>query len=479
MSTLKKEAQKQNDTNQDVVSIVYVDDDVLPGKIVKKYLEALDCCVRLFTDPKKCLNALKEEPADIVITDLEMPQINGLEVLKSIKDKYPSTEVIIATGAADKGVAIKALKLGAYDFFEKPVNKDELLASITRTIRYQALLKDHERLSQQLSFISEREAIRWGLKAFIGKSQSITKVADDIRMLQETDRTSVLVMGESGTGKELVARAIHTGGRRCTNPFIPINCSAIPDNLAESILFGHVRGSFTGATADKKGAFEVAEGGTIFLDEIGDMSPAIQVKLLRVLEDGVVTPVGSAKGRKIDARVIAATNVDLDTRIQAGAFRMDLYYRLATFTVNLPALRDRKGDIGLLVDYFVESLSSEMGKPKPTVSKAAMTVLESNSFPGNVRELRNVIEQALIRSRGAELMPAHISLRTDVLPALSQQKADNSQIEPPPDNLPLDLASVEQIAIKRAMQKVNGNVSEAARLLGISRNKLYRILPTI
>jgi transcriptional regulator with PAS, ATPase and Fis domain len=303
------------------------------------------------------------------------------------------------------------------------------------------------------------------------------KVISDIELLQKNDRASVLVLGESGTGKELVARAIHSGGARVSGAFVPINCSAIPDNLAESQLFGHVKGAFTGASSDKKGAFELAHKGTLFLDEIGDMLPTIQAKLLRVLEDGMVEPVGATKRREVDVRTIAATNADLREKIEAGAFRRDLFHRLAAFTVTLPPLRDRREDIPPLVRHFVTTLSSEMGVKEHEVGGDFMETFESYTFPGNVRELRNMVEQALIRAAGKPLERRHVTLS-----GLGSAEASSGGHEihsPGPTEMPLDLKEVEKITIRRAMTAADGNVSEAAKLLGIGRTKLYRALPSI
>jgi DNA-binding NtrC family response regulator len=462
------------------ISIVYVDDNQQSLTVVAMFLRSLKPELRLFTDPIECLKSLKTTPADIVITDFEMPEMTGLDVLQRVKKLSPKTEVIIATGAADKDVAINALKLGAYDFFEKPVDREDLLASIKRTIQYHTACKERDTYEEQLSDMSEKEALKWGLKAFVGKSDSLKQVLADIKALQKNDRTSVLVTGESGTGKELVARAIHSGSNRSSRPFVSVNCSAIPDNLAESILFGHTKGSFTGATADKKGSFELANGGTLFLDEIGDMLPSIQAKLLRVLEDKVVEAVGSTKGKSVDVRIIAATNADLDNKVAEKAFRADLFHRLASFRISLPPLKNRKGDIPLLAQHFTNSLSAEMGLPDQTLSPDALKALEAYDYPGNVRELKNAIEQALIRATDGIICPEQIrfscTTRNTPSPASSTNAAHTATAETDTTELPLNLEGLEKVAIKQAMTQAEGNVSEAARLLGIGRTKLYKEL---
>jgi len=302
---------------------------------------------------------------------------------------------------------------------------------------------------------------------------------EDIRKLHHTGTMSVLITGESGTGKELIARAIHYGGPRAKGPFIPVNCSAIPPDLAESTLFGHVRGAFTGANTDRKGYFELANGGTLFLDEIGDMPLELQAKLLRVLEDGCVIPVGGMYEKHVDVRILAATNVDIQTKIRENAFREDLYYRLAVFTVIVPPLRDRKEDIPLLAHHFLKVFAAEMGMEMPPLSQDGFAVLESYHFPGNVRELKNIIERALIESGGARIQPQHLRfIHTSAVSLTSAGTEVTTSATPGKEaatlNLPLNLQQAEAFLIKRALRQTEGNMSETARLLGINRTKLYR-----
>lgn len=464
------------------ISVVYVDDDPMAGRLISRYLRDIGCRFRDFTDPALCLSELRTSPADILITDLRMPVMDGLAVLKTVKDICPSTEVIIVTGDADKNAAIQALKLGAFDFLEKPVKKGEIVETIKRTIRYRTVVQERDRFAEQLSFIARQESTRWGIGRFVGKSKAMASLLADIRLLQATDKTTVLITGESGVGKELVARAIHSGSERSSRPFVAVNCSSIPDSLAESILFGHVRGAFTGATKDKKGSFELAHGGALFLDEIGDMLPGIQAKLLRVLEDGTVDPVGSTASRRVDARIIAATNADLEQKVAAGTFRTDLYHRLSAFRISMPALRDRKDDIPLLAEHFASILSGEMGRAKPDISAEALEVLQTHSYPGNVRELKNIIEQALIRSAGGRILPSHIRYArapTHVknAPSRASESTDAAAASRwGAADLPLNLSEIEGIAIRHAMAISDGNTAAAARLLGINRTKLYRKL---
>jgi DNA-binding NtrC family response regulator len=458
------------------ISVAIVDDETAIINIIVRFLRKMDLDLRTYTDPEKCLEDVAKEPPDIVITDLRMPKVEGLAVLERVKKMSPSTDVIIITGNADKMVAIEALRLGAFDFFEKPFYGDQLIETLKRTLRYRQVVKERDQYAEQVSFLSQREANRWGLDAFVGKSPALRAIVDDIKRVQNAGNTSVLITGESGTGKELVARAIHFGGTRSSHPFVPINCCAVSADLAESMLFGHVRGAFTGAISDKRGCFDLADKGTLFLDEIGDMSPILQTKLLRVLEDGVVIPVGKTEGRSVDVRVIASTNVDLKSRIASGAFRLDLYHRLAGFLIVVPSLRERAEDIPLLAKHFMEMLAREMGLASPGISAEALSVLGTQSYPGNVRQLRNVIEQALIQSAGAEIRPPHLRLET-----VSVGKGASDKALPPdvPLDLPLDLQKAERLLIKRAMTQTGGNVSAAAKLLGIPRTRLYRKLASL
>ena len=279
----------------------------------------------------------------------------------------------------------------------------------------------------------------------------------------------MLITGESGTGKELVARAIHHHSPRAAGPFVPVNCVAIPGELAESLFFGHTKGAFTGATADRKGYLELADGGTLFLDEIGDMPATLQGKLLRVLEDGEVTPVGASKSRRVDVRVLAATNADLPAKMAGGDFRQDLYFRLARYTVETPPLRERREDLPLLATHFLSVFASEMGMAAPAIETDALATLRTYPFPGNIRELKNVMERALILSGGQPITRGHLQL--------FQRSVETNSLPSPAGLLPLNLDAAEQELIRRALDETGGNVAEAARLLGVNRSRIYRRFP--
>jgi DNA-binding NtrC family response regulator len=295
-------------------NIVIVDDYAPVAQTLSTYVEKMGFLPIVFNNPIAFLENIDAQPFDILITDIKMPDMNGIELLKRVKRLNIKAPVIMVSAHADKQDAIAALKHGAYDFLEKPINREELAATIARTMGFRQAVQERDELARQLSLITAEEGRKWGVGTFVGKSKPMKEVFNKIRLLHKSHRTNVLILGESGTGKELVARAIHFGSKRAEGPFITLNCSAIPDNLAESMLFGHVKGAFTGATSTQQGHFEMANGGTLFLDEIGDMAPMIQTKLLRVLEDGIVCPVGKTKGTKYDVRIISATNTDIKSK---------------------------------------------------------------------------------------------------------------------------------------------------------------------
>lgn len=462
-----------------IISVHIVDDELSIRETIAHHLTRLGYTTKAFASAEEFLVNFTTDAPDILITDLKMPGMNGLELIQEVKKNSPSTATIIVTAHADKDTAIQALHLGAFDLFEKPVSLEKVSETIQRTARYQSVLQEKNQLKEQLSNLSSREAKRWGIDAMIGKTKAMQDVIKNIRLLQETSQTTVLITGESGSGKELVARAIHFGSERSACPFIAVNCSAVPGNLAESELFGHTKGAFTGATANRKGCFEQAHTGTLFLDEIGDMPAEMQTKLLRVLEDGEITPVGSNTCIKVSVRVLAATNADLASKISAGTFRKDLYYRLARYTIDLPPLRERKSDIPLLVNYFLKLLSSEMGKNMPELTSETLKLLQDYSFPGNIRELKNLIEHAMIESRGSTITPAHLHFTPLAKELEKPRKPEKTIILDPNEDYPLNLKKVEATAIRKAMTESNGNVSAAARLLGINRTKLHRLLTSL
>lgn len=456
------------------VVIAVVDDEIRVANLIAKYLQKEGFKTRTYDKPEVCLKTQKRDPADIIITDLRMPDMDGIEFLRNIKELSPSTDVIMVTGNADKNVAIQALRLGAFDFFEKPVNGDELVETVKRTVSYQSLLRERDHYADQVSELARRESDQWGGEGFIGQTQVVRKLLEDVRLLQKASDISVLIMGKSGTGKELIARAIHSRSARAARPFVPVNCSALPHDLAESLLFGHVKGSFTGATSDRSGCFMQADGGTLFLDEIGDMPLPVQSKLLRVLEDGNIMPVGGARAQHVDVRVVAATNADLKEKVKERSFREDLFFRLSGYILQLPPLRERRDDIPLLAQHFAARLSSDMGMRKVQLSMPVIEALLTYDYPGNVRELKNMIERALIVS-GGNVKPENLQfIALDSSNVLNHKPAD----EPTQDkaNDFASIADAEKTAIEKALIRSGGNVAQAARLLKINRTKLYRKL---
>ena len=381
---------------------------------------------------------------DLILLDVLMPSgIDGFETCCQLKQNEETADipVIFVTAKEEMENVVKGFRVGGVDYITKPFEREEVLVRVQTHLKISRLTKEViqknielqreidrreqaedalQKADEQLSIISSREADRWGIAGFVGQSQTIREILQEIRQLHKTGTTNVLITGESGTGKELIARAIHFGGPRAKRSFTTVNCSAILRDLAESSFFGHTRGAFTGATTDKKGYFELADDGTLFLDEIGDMPLELQAKLLRVLEDGCVTPVGGTRENHVDVRILAATNADIQAKMAAGEFRSDLYYRLAGFTVTLPPLRERPDDIPLLASHFLNMFATEMGIETPALSQETLAALPTYPFPGNVRELKNIIERALLESGGGTIQPQHLHfLHAHALPPVT------------------------------------------------------------
>ena len=482
--------------------LLLVDDTPENLKVLRQTLEAEGYSILVATSGEAALRVVPRAHPDLILLDVMMPGMDGFETCRRLKQDGTTQgiPVIFITARAETEAIVAGFRAGGVDYVIKPFQADEVLIRVqthlkidrlarelarkneelSRTnrqfqeemARRQALSVERNHLADQLSMISSREAERWGIAGFVGRSRTIGKIFKDIGLLQGTG-ISVLITGESGTGKELIARAIHYGGPRSSEPFIPVNCSAIPADLAESMLFGHVQGAFTGADRDRTGCFELADGGTLFLDEIGDMPADIQAKLLRVLEDGRILPVGGSQERRVDVRVLAATNADLQAGIASGAFRQDLYFRLARFPVHVPPLRERREDIPLLAQHFVHLFAEEMGMDSHALSTEVLSALEGYDFPGNVRELKNIVERALIESGGGELRPGHLHLfpPPGAFPEDPARSPEDAAAE-----LPLDLETAEKLLIRRALEQTQGNIAAAARLLGTNRPRIYRFI---
>ncbi len=425
--------------------ILVVDDTPSNLRVLFRTLEAAGYEVTVADSGKMALEQVVRLRPDLILLDVMLPGVNGFEVCRRLKqDKTMAAIPILFLTARDAAAdVVEGFRAGGIDYMVKPFRMQEVLARVRSQLervrlmgevvsknaeleeqarqlveqnralqeeiaRTKRLASERDELADRLSHLSQLEVERHGVAGFIGRSPAVQAVLEEIDLLRQAHTVSVLVTGESGTGKEWIARAIHSGGSRAEGPFVAVNCAAIPTDLAESSFFGHNRGAFTGAYDAHRGYFEQADGGTLFLDEVCDLPLTLQAKLLRTLESSRVTPVGGTQERPVDVRIVAATNRDVTRRIAEDLFREDLYFRLAGFTVALPPLRERREDIPLLVDHFLQQLSEEMGRESPGISREALSLLDGHAFPGNVRELKNLIEYALIKSKGALIRPEHL-----------------------------------------------------------------------
>lgn len=408
----------------------------------------------------EAIERVREQRIDVILTDLMMPDVDGLAVLDAARTGSPGTEVILVTAHSSVDTCRRALQRGAYDYVEKPVDLDELRTVTSRAIERNQLLRDQEELRIRLD-------VTHGIEGIVGNSPAMLRVIETIRRIAPTN-TTVLIQGESGTGKELVAEAIHRLSRRRNRRFVPLNCAAISEGILESELFGHVKGSFTGAAADRDGRFEHADGGTLFLDEVGDMPASTQVKLLRVLESGEIIRVGSNDSRSVDVRVISATNRDLDEAVAAREFREDLFFRLKVVTINLPPLREHREDIPLLIEHYIDMFSKEHGKQINGVTADARRILTTHPWPGNVRQIRNTLESMVVLASGdvlgVEDLPEAISPRTD------EQSSHMASLTG------ISIQEAEKELIRNTLRMVEGNREKAASILGIGERTLYRKL---
>lgn len=429
--------------------LLVVDDAKDTLEVLRRNLESQG--YQVFTAPgvAEALKILEGTHINLVITDLKMPKVSGLDLVRHVRENLRNTEVMMITGYATVEGAVEAVKTGAEEYLPKPFTEEELFSAVRR-----ALDKLHARMAGEKDARQARPA-RHGL---IGESEVMLKVLKAVEKAASTIAT-VLITGESGTGKELVARAIHYGSSRASAPFVPVNCGGIPEGLLESELFGHVKGAFTGATETRAGFFQTADGGTIFLDEISDTSPSMQVKLLRVLEDKEVCMVGSSKLRFADVRIVAATNKDLLGLVDKGVFREDLFYRLNVITIAMPPLRKRGDDILQLINYFTDKFAAESGKPAPEFSDNALVVLRNYQWPGNVRELQNVIQRLVVMTEGD-------LIEVPDLPSLMRFSALRGS------GLDRTLTEVEAEHIQNVLTSVEGNKTRAAEILGIDRKTL-------
>jgi DNA-binding NtrC family response regulator len=439
-------------------TVLVVDDEEKLRRVVELQLKTAGFEVEQAGSAEDALK--RADRADVILTDLRLPGISGLELLANLRRQDSHTPVIVMTAFGSIETAVEAMKAGAVDFLPKPFSLDHLMTVVNKALELRTLRDENRELRAELGQ-------RYEFDNIVGRSDAMREIFATVERVAPT-RATVLMCGESGVGKDLIARAIHHHSPRDGRPFVKINCTALPENLMESELFGYEKGAFTGANTTKPGKFEQADTGTVFLDEIGDVPASVQVKLLRILQEREFERLGSNKTRHIDVRVLAATNVDLRAALEQGTFREDLYYRLNVLPINIPPLRERKEDIPFLADHFVKKLKKDLGTPVESISEAAIQRLLEYHWPGNVRELENVIERSMVLASGAVLEAADIKL--DLAPKARLATADNFL----PDGMTLD--DYERSIIREALHRANGNKSQAARLLGLTRNALrYRL----
>jgi len=449
-----------------MAKILVVDDD----QGMRDYLEIMltreGYNVTTAPGGREAISNCKKKKFDLVITDLKMPKIGGIDILKAIKEHSPETMVILITGYASGETAVEAMKEGAYDYLEKNFTVDDLKFTIQDALSKKGVKEEDARFIKGIENAVSFENM-------IGKSKEILKVYSLVKKVADTP-ANVLILGESGTGKELVARAIHQNSSRNNQPFVIINCGGVPENLLESEFFGYMKGSFSGAYSDKPGLFEVAHGGTIFLDEIGELYPFLQVKLLRVVQEKTFRRLGGAEDITVDVRIISATNQNLQEKVKTGEFREDLFYRLNVIPITLPPLRKRKEDIPALAEYFIQKYATEFGKEVKKISPYALQLIMEYPFPGNVRELENIIERSVALETGNIILPENLIISEEEQEDLSS--FSDSDFGEGGINLNEEIRRIERQLIEKALKKSNNSKTKAARYLNVSYDSLlYRI----
>ncbi len=447
--------------------ILIVDDEKLLRWSLEQNFKKQGYGVITAATGKEGLDKYKEELPDLTLLDIHLPDITGLEVLEKIKEIDPNAIVVLITAYGDVQTAVKAIKAGSYDFVEKPFNMDKLNILVSKALETVSLKKEVTELKSRLSS-------QYGFDSIIGESPQMLKVFDMIKKVAASDASTVLIQGESGTGKDLVARVIHYQSRRADKPFMEVNCTALPEALIESELFGYEKGAFTDAKTMKKGLFELADGGSIFLDEIGDMKLSTQAKLLKVIEGKNFKRIGGVKDIVVDVRIIAATNKDLQEEVRAGNFREDLFFRLKVIPIYLPPLRERGNDIVLLANYFIDKFNKEFRKNVKGLSKEVEKIFLEYPWPGNVRELKNIIERIMILENAEYIKPEHLPSEFTLDDYSNIRKIDTINLEIPPGGI--DIEDIERGLIEKALEITQGNQTRAAKLLNLSRDALrYRM----
>src|SRR5437763_4045550 len=453
-------------------NILVVDDELSMRQFLTHLFQREGHTVRVAENGRHAMALLREQPADVVISDVKMPDMGGIELLQAARELNSNIEVIMMTAFANEATAHEAFLLGAFDFVHKPFDNDLLKEKVARALQKISIVKEKQALQDENYALIKGQRARGKLGNIIGRSDRMQAVYQMIETVAQVQST-ILITGESGTGKELVARAIHDLSARANKPFISVNCGAFTETLLESELFGYVKGSFTGATANRKGLFDAADQGTIFLDEIGEMSSAMQVKLLRVLRERKVRPVGAHEETEIDTRVIAATNRDLSAMVKDGTFREDLFYRVSVIPMELPPLHERGADIAELTEHFIKKYCEQTGR-SISLSAPAMRLLEAYSWPGNVRELEHTIERAVALERTEMVQPERLP---EQITNYSQTRI-SSDLELPADgiNLTAHLDQLEKTYVLEALKRTDGNQTGAADLLKMSVRSLRHLL---
>jgi len=443
-----------------LTKILVVDDEEYMLKLFEKILTKQGHKVRTAISGTEAISLLEKNDFDLIFSDLLMPDLGGIDLLKEVKAGYPDIPFIVITAYGTIESAVEAMKTGAFDYLTKPFHKDDILLAVGKALKYCELSNEIKRLREKLKDKDE-------FKKIVGKSKAMQDVLKLVARVADSQAT-ILIQGESGTGKELIARLIHNLSSRRDKPFIAVDCGIFSEHLLQSELFGHIKGAFTGAVKDKKGLFIAADKGTLFLDEIGSISQAMQLNLLRMLQEKEVRPIGSIVSIKGDVRVVAATNIDIEQAMHEGKFRRDLYYRLAVVIVDLPPLRERKSDIAALVYHFMRKYAAIYDRELSDIMPEAMRVIMENPWPGNVRELENVIERAVLLSTGPLIDKASLPL-----PARQKIPYKTNQLKPFKNVIKTVGSEAERKAILKTLEETSGNKTKAARILGISRSSLY------
>ncbi|RJQ70871.1 MAG: sigma-54-dependent Fis family transcriptional regulator [Desulfobacteraceae bacterium] len=450
--------------------LLIVDDERSMRELLEYMLAREGYQIALAENGRKAIEMIQAVDYDLILSDIRLGDLTGLEVLRAAKQKNPRSIVIMISAFASTETAVEAMNDGAYDYVPKPFDNDELKQTIANALERKTVEADRQVIEDEL-----KKTVHFG--KIVGSSPRMQYIYQMVRQVAKT-RTNVLITGESGTGKELIARAIHEESDRAENAFIPVNCGGIPETLVESEFFGHKKGAFTGATQDKMGLLEAAHGGTIFLDEVGELSIPIQVKLLRAVQERVFRAVGGTRDISVDIRIVSATNKRLEDEVIAGRFREDLFYRLNVIEIKVPPLRERKGDLKILAQHFLEKFSREMGKEVSKISSYAIDLLKKYDFPGNVRELENLIERSVALSNTNILLPDSLAMSIHKRRWIEGVQNKRYDIDEVAKGVALDniLAEIEHAYLKKAMECTNGNKNKAAELLGITfRSFRYRL----